>query len=419
MIRIDEPTLPVTSPGELRAEVQRRAGRFRHRRRLVGGAALSGTVLAVVVALVAVASGPGESRRTTRVGADRTTVPDTVPDDTAPPAPQADGAGPSSGPGARPGRPAARPGAASPAPRPGASAPSSAPPATSKPAERGPSGGPTAEAKVSLLLSRWDGVHVIGPDGSDRKVRVPTTWDARWSPDGRHLLMPRDYRLDVSDLQTEAWRTVFPGHADDRALAGAAWMPDSRTVVFTRAVPKDLVYDRYAMWTVDIETGALRHLRDAVEGDGSHFSVTADGRILYGCQRPGGRVCVTDGAGADLGVVPNSPPMSGFEVSPDGQWLAYVSNFNDVYSIALVRTDGSQQRRIGHRVDFSRRPAWYGDSSRVVFGLQLAHKEPQPCTSTPPCPNDGGVWSMRLDGTDPRHHPGTADKDQLVGAVAA
>lgn len=414
MIRIDEPTMPVSAHADLRSEVARRADRFRHRRR-VGGAALTGTAVATVVALLAVTSG-GDAPSTTRVGADRRSVPHSVAPEPASPSP-ADGRSPGGAPGKQPSGGSKRPSTTQ-APRPGAAPPTSEPLSTSKPAERGPSGAPSPDAKVKVLVGRFDGVHEIGPDGTSRKVRLETTWDARWSPDGRYVIMPRDHRLDVADLETGTWRTVFAGHADDSAQAGAAWMPDSRTIVFMRSTPRDVVYEQLAMWTVDTRTGALRHVRDAHDSDSGRLSVAADGRIVYRCERDGLHLCVTDASGADRGVVPNSPGPLDFEVSPDGQWIAFVSTNGDSnYYVALIRTDGSQQRRIGRRADASRRPAWYGDSSRVVFGLALALKEPAHCDGAPPCPNDGGIWSMRLDGTDARQLPGTADKDQLVGAV--
>lgn len=414
MIRIDDPALPTTAAHDLRAEVERRSTGLRRRRR-TGGAALTGAAVATVVALLAVTSG-GDSPSTTRVGADRTTVPDSVDPEPASPSP----ADPGGAPGKQPSGGSRRPNTTE-APRAGAGAVPTTPtvPSFSKGPAKDPSASPLPDARVKVLVSRLDGLFEISPDGSSRKIRT-SNGGIRWSPDGRYLLLQADESLDVYDLQTDTTRTVFNGSSGDRAGDGAAWMPDSRTAVFVRRIAEGVIDNRAELWTVDVVTGALRHVRNLENAADNPLSVSADGVIVYRCKTNNNhRLCLTNGSGAELGEVPNSWGALDFEISPDGRWIAHAIPEGSRTALTIIRTDGSLQRRLVHdRADTSARPGWTADSSRVVFGLMWADHNPPPCSGAPPCPSDGGVWSIRIDGTDARPLAGTQNKDTLEGVVA-
>ncbi|HEX2038555.1 MAG TPA: hypothetical protein VHF47_02360 [Acidimicrobiales bacterium] len=273
---------------------------------------------------------------------------------------------------------------------------------------------------MKVLVSRLDGLFEISPDGSNRRIRT-SGGDLRWSPDGRYLLSYKDENMEVHDLHTDTVRTVFSGSNDDRAGNGAAWMPDSRSVVFVRRFAEGVIDSRAELWTVDVHTGELRRIRDLENAADNPLSVSEAGLIVYRCKVSNRhRLCLTNGSGAELGEVPNSLGVLDFEISPDGNWIAYPWPEGDRTTLLAIRTDGSLQRRIVHdRADTSARPGWTSDSSRVVFGLMWPDHNPPPCAGAPPCASDGGVWSIGVDGTDARPLAGTDRHDTLEGVVAA
>jgi Tol biopolymer transport system component len=117
------------------------------------------------------------------------------------------------------------------------------------------------------------------------------------------------------------------------------------------------------------------------------------------------RICLTDRNGADLGHVPNSGSSTQWEWSPDGRWIVLPHWDNGSYGVAVLRADGAEHKLLLNRKVrsfFGVKPLWLPDGSRIVFSLEPPDNKEDPCTTTPPCPDDAGIWSMRVDGSDLR-----------------
>ena len=396
MITVDEPAVPQRAIHELRAEVAQRSGRFR-RRRLVRTATLTGgaIALAVVVFAATLDAGPDKGGPT-RVDSERGPAGEGRVSTTAQPATEA-ASGDASTPSVQPLAPR------TPRPR-----------SRPAPAAAGPAPSPTKLPQV--MFADISALYVSSVDNTGRrKVSDTSPWEGRWSPDTRYLL---EYatNLDVYDLHDGSRvRTVFTARDTtmdgDDTVEAAAWMPDSRTIAFARYFD-DLETDgRYELWTVDIHTRALRRIRSFSRGVDA-MAVTADGRIAYNCRMPAGpdAICFTDLSGRDLGRVQTL--NMNWDVSPDGRWIAW----GDTEGVYLVGMDGTKRTLI--RTTTWYRVAFYPDGSRVAFSLDWADKEPKPCNTPRPCPNDGGIWSVTLEGTDARQIA-SMGKAKLIGVEAA
>ncbi|HVF74913.1 MAG TPA: hypothetical protein VM938_07675 [Acidimicrobiales bacterium] len=254
---------------------------------------------------------------------------------------------------------------------------------------------PAFAPRTWVLVNDGGLSEVDGLDRTVRPVESPTGMEMRWSPDGTSLVRGDDDDLWVAD------RRIFDG-SDRDAAAAPVWLPDNRTVVFVRR--QGLVEPTHALWAVDVRAGALKRVRD-LDGGGVTPTVAPDGRIAYQCAAGGyARVCLTDRTGADLGVVPGSDWYGHLSWSPDGAWIAVTVGFGGPSSgVMLLRPDGSARHAVV-RERVTRRPVWFADSTRLVVDLlppDSVLPDNQPCTQAP-CPDDTGIWSVALDGSDAR-----------------
>ena len=205
----------------------------------------------------------------------------------------------------------------------------------------------------------------------------PRTYhDPKISPDGRHVLFDlsqatRDvWELDLSDTTITRATFVKDGH-------DATWLPDGRGFVFGSARgPAIGVFRR----RLDGSETA-----DSVLFDGPQLTVhtvTPDGRfgIAARAANPGG-------TGFDLVAVPLAEPgpdrpilQSGYNeeypaLSPDGRWLAYVSDESNQLEVYLRRFQGE-----GAKVRVSQsggsEPVW-SRNGRELFYRSLGPRERQ------------------------------------------
>lgn len=363
---IDSLAVPERSFDALHDEVVRRSARIRSARRRRAG--LATAVVASVVALgTALGAGPAAHRVSTPAG----------PPAADPPVDAGAVASPTGGVDAAPavgvGRSNELPVA----------------PAVGRPVT------PTSPLRTWVLFNDGGLSEVDGRDGTKRPVHSPGALELRWSPDGTSLVRTHGNELWVGD------RRIFDGSEMDGASA-PAWLPDGRSVLFVRR--QGLVEPVHALWVVDVATGATTHVR-GLSGGGVTPTVGPDGRIAYQCVADGyARLCLTDGTGADLGIVPRSDWYGHLSWSPDGAWIAVTTGLGgDSSGVMLLRPDGSA-RQIVLRDRVTRRPVWFPDSSRLVVDLlppDSVAPDNRPCTQAP-CPDATGIWSMALDGRDAR-----------------
>lgn len=394
MIVIDEQAVPDRPAAELRREVAGRTARFRRGRRVrLAASGATASVLAGLLLVTAVGSPTSDVRTTTaastsaEAGSDVTVPPEVV-------------------------------GAIGDAVEPAVEAYDEAsdaimPPPTVLPRkpDAPPSTTPLAKAKAKVLFGRGEALFEVMVDGTgERRVSGRNSYHARWSPDGGRVALTDDGSLVVVDLATDQATVVIEGKVGDNALY-PAWMPDGRSIVYTRI--HGLPEPEQELWLVDLATGATRRLRanpSKPRVGPDRPAVRHDGTITYVCPAQGtAMLCVTDAEGSDLGVVPGTQHVFTYDWSPDGRWIAFTALTGaegaTTSGLLIQRSDGSDRRVL--QGDRAGAPRWFPDGSRVLFYLVppppeiVGGEEPPPCTASP-CPTDTGIWSVRLDGSDAR-----------------
>jgi Tol biopolymer transport system component len=110
------------------------------------------------------------------------------------------------------------------------------------------------------------GVWVVAADGSSQE-RIADGWSVAWSPDGQWIAFRNDdssgTRLQVIHPDGSGVQTLTTGNRASDDFATIRWTPDSTRVVFHRG----------GVWTVDLD-GNLVHLSP----DGGYPTVSPDGR---------------------------------------------------------------------------------------------------------------------------------------------
>ena len=212
-------------------------------------------------------------------------------------------------------------------------------------------------------------LRAVAPDGShERDLRIMGTHPAI-SPDGKLIA----YCSNKDSSAFQVWIAAASGANARRVVeikegssCDPAWSPDGRQLAFVIREKKD------AAGTIAIVNVDGSGQRTLAPGTHPSWSGTGDA-IVY-----------QELAGKYLRVVVIKPDGSGKRVlvegdendfapawSPDGKTIAFVSDRNEACAIYLSAADGSGSL---HRLAFSEKgqvanPAWFRDSTRVVFEI--------------------------------------------------
>ena len=242
-------------------------------------------------------------------------------------------------------------------------------------------------------------------DGVVRQLTRNSVFDGfpSWSPDRTKIVFTREVRGD-SD--------VFVMAADGtgvRRLAGSrrpghdlypAWSPDGRLIAFASDRPAER-----EIYVMRADGSGLRQLtRTKPHVDDTQPRFSPDGRfVLFTSNRVAFsnyelfRVRVSDGGGVTRltfwGSGGDGTPgddVSG-DFSPDGKWIAFVSDRNGGYAIWTMRADGKGLREVarhrGMNVVF---PRFSPDGSTLIYTLF------DPAVAKPRFE----LWTVRVDGSD-------------------
>jgi eukaryotic-like serine/threonine-protein kinase len=205
-------------------------------------------------------------------------------------------------------------------------------------------------------------------------------WRPRVSPDGKRVAVEvndgRTEQIWIADLEK---RAMNPLAADGGLNVFAAWTPDSQSIVFRSN--RDGAHGVYRQ-QVDGASGAALVVRTPDEPIPTDIS--RDGVILFAQgSQSGARAIKTiqQGQVADFLATPAMEHMAVF--SPDGKWVAYVSNESgrdEVYLRPFPRGDG-RSRRISS--DGATAPVWARDGSELYFRGGSGDLMAVPITHTP------------------------------------
>jgi Tol biopolymer transport system component len=249
-------------------------------------------------------------------------------------------------------------------------------------------------------------LHVAGADGSGLAQLAGTKmrrgageigdWygpsGAAWSPDGRRVafnamtLRPEE---DPRTVRTQDWQQglyvvdvqegeVRPLRGDFTAGASAAWSPDGRRIVFSRAEPDEFDEVQSDLFELVLATGEERRLTDdRLFEDEPAFSPDGE-RIAYTVSAfPPGHpdhdediaIVQADGSGA-VQLLTSTERERSPAWSPDGEAIVAVMGGMGRPGLALVPAAGGTPRPLGADqpgMQAAAQPAWSPDGTLIAF----------------------------------------------------
>lgn len=229
-------------------------------------------------------------------------------------------------------------------------------------------------------------VYIAQVDGSGLQRLVTQASQPDLSPDGR-LLVFRNWqsdqrglatiRLDGSDYRR---RTVY---LEDGA---AAWSADSGTLVFFSRREADR---RSRVYRLNIHDNSEQVLwRDFSAVYGEMPTWLRDGRIVYRTLAPQIGLAIMNGDGSDYRVLLEDGTATAPSASPDGRWIAFMSQRDGNWEVYRLGSDGRNLARLTRDPAADGLPVWSPDGRAIAF-----------------VSNRGGAWSiwaMNADGSHPR-----------------
>jgi hypothetical protein len=221
---------------------------------------------------------------------------------------------------------------------------------------------PTRSSDGQLAWVQPDGTfEAIHPE--PRKVRVP-----RLSPDGTRValwVVEREAELiEILDLRTGGLQSLTSGGEE----FSPAWMPDGEEVLFGAREPSgtlDLTIFRVATgFTADpvpfAEVSAYSWDQMSPHPDGDGVAITRyDGnRSIF---------LLRDGA-SEFELLASSPGASNWApaFSPDGRWLAFVSDENGRPQVYVLEYPDAALKRVVS-LDGGKAPVWSRDGTEIYF----------------------------------------------------
>lgn len=239
-----------------------------------------------------------------------------------------------------------------------------------------------------LLLSDWAPGRVLAvfavneATGSRRQVTFPPpgiTGDtaAALSPDGATLAFVRCKIANCDIYTTPYGRTDLRRLTqDESAVAGLAWMPDGRSIVFSsnRRGP-------YTLWRMPASGGSPEQVASsgederyprAIRGPNGKARIVFDHRIQNANiwrQRLNPEARRAEPADRPERLIASTRLDSSPQISPDGKRVVFSSDRSGYDEIWLADADGSNQRELTHMRAEAGSPRWSPDSTRIAFDL--------------------------------------------------
>jgi Tol biopolymer transport system component len=225
-----------------------------------------------------------------------------------------------------------------------------------------------------LAYERAFQVHVVGPDGSDRRLLVRNGYNPTLSPSGRRLLFQR-YRVDSDNA---IFRIDADGTGRRELTKGSinyepSWSGDGRRIVFVR--DRDLPQ----LWTMKRDGSRHRRLTRASGKEDFDPEFSPGGtHVLFSRIKSYGTRClyradifvvVADGSGRARNLTRTCRRSeTSAHWSPDGTQIAFVKrNKAHDLQIYVMESDGTGVTRLTDGPARNHSPEWSPDGAQIAF----------------------------------------------------
>jgi dipeptidyl aminopeptidase/acylaminoacyl peptidase len=278
-----------------------------------------------------------------------------------------------------------------------------------KPKLIGEGGSPVISPRGDLVAFVKDNqIFTVPIDGSRPPARIVAVrgdnGEPRWSPDGTKLAFVSgrgDHALIgiyVAPSTPITW--IAPSTSRD---SSPRWSPDGRRLVFVRrpgtgGAPQEILKPRHvpwAIWTVEVSTGAARPLWKAPETlrgslptthGGTNLHWAASGRIVYLSYADGWPhlYSIQDGGGTPLLLTPGEYMAEHISLSPDGTHVVFAGNTgpdpDDLHRRQVVRVpvDRGTPEVLTRGPGLAWTPVVLGGTARVACIQATAQRPPLP-----------------------------------------
>jgi len=197
--------------------------------------------------------------------------------------------------------------------------------------------------------------------------------NAKISPNGSTVA------LDIRDQELDTWtwnlarqtltRLTFDPGQDESPV----WAPDGRTIAYTSTPVAGVGSASIVLSRNADGTGAVEQLADSPgQAFTRSFLPDASGLFVYGAEGGSGRgddigVVLLNGDGVVAPLLSTPFEESYPAVSPDGQWLAYVSNESGAEQIYVRPYPDINAGRWQVSTDGGTQPVWAHDGSELFY----------------------------------------------------
>ena len=231
---------------------------------------------------------------------------------------------------------------------------------------------------TSLILGDEDGyrVHWLDPEaGPVRNGRTARCIQGRWSPELRILTCRLNNVATIMEPESgKTWsiHTTAPGGGDGALLTGSGVrILGGDLLVYVsadgelRAAPYDAAARR-AGRPVTLTKG----VRAEAIGE-AQFDVTAGGTLVYapGVNAEIGRIVRARPGNEPVPVTSEAAAFQRFDLSPDGRWLAAVTQTTDGQELRIYDQRGGQ-RTTWLQAEVVRHPMWSPSGSRLIVTIK-------------------------------------------------